>query len=119
VRAEVRQIARLDGASLERFAVDTGVVPEVSPSLGSLTQLAIENIDEDEHDRGDGGVAGDARQPRERASVRVARGILRAIEAQRANGRGAFSRLVEIEDVEDLDRAFVSLGFDPMKGAEE
>lgn len=116
VRAEVQQIARLDGESLKRFAVETGVVPEVSPSFGSLTVLAIEEIDKGEPDRGDGGVAGDARQPRERASVRVARGILRAIEAQRASGRGVFSRA---EDVDNLARAFISLGFDPMKGAEE
>jgi len=122
VRAEVRQIARLDGESLERFAVDTGVVPVVSTSFGSLLVTANEEIAEGRPAQGDGGIAGDPRQPRDRASVRVTRGLLRAIEARRTSGRSVFLRGEDVDKLKrlkDLDRAFVSRGFDPMKGADE
>ncbi|MFM7259867.1 MAG: hypothetical protein ACKO3W_04620, partial [bacterium] len=117
LQAGVREVVRLDHESLERFARGTGVLPAISPAFGTMIEVTLEREHEDRE--GSDATQVDTRKPRERAAERVARGLLRAIEVQRAQAHGAFSTLERVEDFKSLDRDFVSLGFDALEGVEE
>jgi hypothetical protein len=118
VQPSIREIERLSLEDLTHFAATSGVSPTISPAFVPVAmQSQVVDVASVETRNATGS---NAREGRVRT---FSRGIVRAIQAQIKNGRGAWSRAAESDGdssrTSTLEGAFASLGFDTPRALDD
>jgi hypothetical protein len=118
VQPSIREIERLSLEDLTHFAATTGVSPTVSPAFVPVAMHSqVVDVASVEMRNATGS---NAREGRVRT---FARGIVRAMQTQIENGRGAWSRATESDGdsfrTNTLEGAFTSLGFDTPRALDD
>jgi hypothetical protein len=118
VQPSIREIERLSLEDLTHFAATTGVSPTISPAFVPVAmQSQVVDVASVEMRNATGS---NAREGRVRT---FARGIVRAMQTQIENGRGAWSRATESDGdssrTNTLEGAFTSLGFDTPRALDD
>ena len=118
VQPSIREIERLSLEDLTHFAATTGVSPTISPAFVPVAMHSqVVDVASVETRNATGS---NAREGRMRT---FARGIVRAMQTQIENGRGAWSRAAESDGdssrTNTLEGAFTSLGFDTPRALDD